>query len=117
MVALAISYPKPSIGVDCVDWAIRLIEGYLANFPIEEALDGEFGLWCRKVRKVVDKAGKNGIMKKDIYRKCQFLQGHSAAKTLNDILNSLLESGDILSQEVFVRGTRKTSKVKHYFSN
>jgi hypothetical protein len=116
-VALAISYPKPSIGVDCVEWAIRLVEGYLANFPIEEAIDGEFGEWCRKVRKVIDKAGKNGIVKRDLYRKCHFLKGQSAAKTLNDILNSLLESGDILTQEVFIKGTRKTTKVKHYYGN
>jgi len=118
-VALGISYPNNTISLECVKWSERLVKDYVRFLEghVGDLSGGEFGLWCDKVLNIIRDSGIVGVTRTELYRKCQFFKGSTAAKSLNDVLSLLIMDNHVMQKEDFKIGEKRTKKVRTFYDS
>jgi hypothetical protein len=85
---------QPIIGREDAEWAIGFVRHFAKRTmdAVERHVaDSETEAHLKRVREIIRAAGKNGLTKSEITRASQWLK----ARDRNDILETLVESGDI----------------------
>jgi hypothetical protein len=111
ILACSENFDAPRINASMADYACRLVKYILTDFSITiapEIVFGEIDSRKRKIIKVIDKSGTDGIDKRDISR----LTPEFTKKHRDDILIDLIESGELAVRNV----DRSKTRTYHYWT-
>jgi hypothetical protein len=94
IVAVGRNPAKPEIDLTSTEWAIGFVQNY-ARRTIEaverHVADTEVEAHLKRIKEIIRNAGAKGITKSEVTRASQWLK----SRDRNEILETLIESGDI----------------------